>query len=146
VATLVGTFEHGLDEKGRLIVPAKLREALGETFIATLGLGRDPCVLLYPIAEWDRLVQRIDALPEFDDEAAEARRVLGAYAHECTMDAQGRTMIPAPLRTHAGLDGDVVIIGALRKAEVWARDRCGSALAQTLTPERLAEVRRKHAL
>ena len=146
MATLVGRFEHALDAKGRLIVPAKLRAALGETFIATIGLGRDSCVLLYPMDQWDKLVSRVSELPEFDDEAAEARRLLGAYANDCSIDSQGRVMLPQALRERVGINKEVVIIGTLSRAEVWPREEFERTLEQNLTQERLAEVRRKHVL
>ena len=117
-----GSVEHALDEKGRLIVPARFRERLGAGFVITIAQP-DPCLALYPSATWAELCNRLEAAPRKDDRFRRLVRHLFANTEEVACDSQGRLLIPAGLRTYAGIDRDVVSIGSLTRVEVWAKER-----------------------
>ncbi len=116
----MGTYEHGLDAKGRVIVPAKLRDDLGESFVVTLGL--DGCLFAYPQNEWEGFIDKLNKLPG-NKEGRKLLRHFLANAAPCEVDKQGRTLIPAKLREYAGLEKDVVFVGVLAKIEIWSRER-----------------------
>lgn len=117
---LMGEYEHTIDEKGRLIIPARFREELGLKFVVTRGLDR--CLFVYPLTEWARLVEeKLQALPLGKTEARAFVRTLMSGATECELDKQGRIMLPANLRSYAGLEKDVVVIGVSARAEIWAK-------------------------
>ena len=116
----MGTYEHGLDAKGRVIVPAKLREDLGESFVVTLGL--DGCLFAYPMDEWEGFIEQLKELPGTKD-ARKLQRHFMANAAPCEVDKQGRALIPAKLREHAALEKDIVFVGVLSKIEIWSRER-----------------------
>lgn len=116
----MGEYEHGLDEKGRIIVPTKFREALGEKFVLTLGT--DGCLFIYPTEEWEQFVEKLKGLPG-TKEARQMQRYFMAGAVECESDKQGRVMIPAKLREHAGITKDVVSVGVVNKIEIWSKER-----------------------
>ncbi len=115
---LMGTYSHSLDQKGRLIIPAKLREELGETFIITKNL--DNCLALYPNDEWARFIEKMDALPKISSEPARRlRRFYFGNSQQTETDKQGRILIPGPLRTFANLTKDVVLVGVEDHMEIW---------------------------
>lgn len=116
----MGEYNHGIDAKGRIIVPAKFREALGEEFVVTMGL--DGCLFLYPTKEWERFVADLKTLPG-SKEARQLQRYFMAGAAACELDRQGRILIPQKLREHAGLEKDIVFVGVMNKIEVWSRER-----------------------
>lgn len=116
----MGEYQHNLDDKGRLTIPAKFREALGESFVVTRGL--DHCLFLYPQAEWARLEEKLKALPLTQRDARAFVRFLLSGATECELDKQGRIPLPASLREHAQLERDAVIIGVGTRVEVWNRE------------------------
>ena len=113
---LGGCFAHNIDAKGRLILPAKLRDDLGETFVVTKGFG-DPCLFVYPQDEWKRIEDRIKQLPMA--KSKELQRFLFSSAAEVEPDKQGRILLPQDLRDYAHLDKDVYVIGASVRAEIW---------------------------
>ena len=119
----MGEYEHGLDEKGRIIVPTKFREALGEHFVLTLGT--DGCLFIYRMNEWEQFVEKLKSLPG-TKEARQMQRYFMAGAVECESDKQGRVMIPAKLREHAGITKDVVSVGVVNKIEIWSKERWSS--------------------
>ena len=116
----MGTYEHGLDAKGRVIVPAKLREDLGESFVVTLGL--DGCLFAYPMSEWEKFIDKLKELPG-TKEARMLQRHCPAKAAPCEVDKQGRTLLPAKLREYAGLEKEIVFVGVLSKIEIWSKKR-----------------------
>ncbi len=115
----MGTYEHGLDAKGRVIVPAKLREGLGESFVVTLGL--DGCLFAYPMEEWEGFIDKLKGLPG-NKEGRKLQRHFMANAALCEVDKQGRTLIPAKLREAAGLTKDIIFVGVLSKIEIWSKE------------------------
>lgn len=110
-----GTYQHNIDSKGRLFIPAKLREEMGSAFVITQGL--DGCLAVYPQSEWDKLEASIRALPRA--QARTMTRFFIATAFDAEVDAQGRVVLPANLRTFAGLQKEAVVIGVIDHAEIW---------------------------
>lgn len=117
-----GSVEHALDDKGRLIVPARFRERLGTGFILTIS-SSDPCLLLYPQPAWEQICARLESASTKDDRYRRFVRRLFAHTEEVACDAQGRLLIPGSLRSYAGIERDVTSIGSLTRVEVWARER-----------------------
>lgn len=116
----MGTFDHSIDTKGRVIVPAKFREALGDSFVVTLGL--DGCLFVYPEEEWQDFVKQLKELPG-SKEARKLQRYFMAGAAPCDVDKQGRVLIPVGLREKAGLEKDIVFVGVMSKIEIWSKER-----------------------
>lgn len=117
----MGEYNHTIDAKGRLIVPAKFREELGENFVATKGM--DGCLFVFPKDEWMKLEEKLRSLPLNNKDARKLSRFFLAGACECEIDKQGRILLPAVLREFAGLDKDVVLAGVLGRVEIWDKDR-----------------------
>ncbi len=113
----IGEYHHTLDAKGRMFVPSKFREELGETFIVTLGL--DNCLFAFSAEEFERLKLKLDALPISNKDARQFARFFFAGACECETDKQGRIMIPAKLRSYAQLEKDVTVVGVSTRLELW---------------------------
>lgn len=122
----MGEYQHSLDSKGRLIIPAKFREELGDSFIVTRGL--DHCLFVYPKSEWDILVQKLKSLPLTRSDARRFVRFLLSGAIECELDKQGRITLPASLREYAELEKEVVAIGVSNRVELWSKSRWESYL------------------
>lgn len=115
---LMGTYSHSLDPKGRLIIPARLREELGDDFIITKNL--DYCLAVYPKEAWERFIQKIEELPKISSEPARRlRRFYFGNSMTMEVDKQGRILIPAGLREYASLTKDVVLVGVDDHAEIW---------------------------
>ena len=117
----MGEYNHTIDAKGRLIIPAKFREALGEEFILTRGL--DGCLSIYPMDEWKSFEEKLKALPLTDKNAREFLRFFVAGATSCELDKQGRILVPSTLREFAGLEKEVVLTGNLTRIEVWSKEK-----------------------
>lgn len=130
---MVGKYRHSVDPKGRLFVPSKLRDELGDAFYVTLGL--DHCLSVYTEAGWQTILEKYETLP-----LAKARkmRFLFANAAKCEPDKQGRFLIPTELRDYAGLRQDVTFIGQGGHAELWDSEAYDLLEAEQLTPEALA--------
>lgn len=116
----MGQFEHSIDAKGRVIIPAKYREDLGDSFVVTRGL--DGCLYLYPQGEWSEFVAKLQSLPSNQNTRKIQRQFL-SKAMEVTLDKQGRILVPALLRASAGLEKEVVFVGMMNRIEVWDKDR-----------------------
>lgn len=116
----MGEYHHSIDTKGRIIVPSKLREELGEEFVVTLGL--DGCLFLYPQTEWQSFVSKLKNLPG-TKETRQIQRYFLAGAASCEVDKQGRVLIPAKLREKAQLEKDIVFVGVLSKVELWSEEK-----------------------
>ena len=132
---MVGKYRHTVDPKGRLFVPAKLREELGDSFYVTLGL--EHCLSVYTEAGWQAIVDKYNALPLSQ---ARKMRFLFANAAKCEPDKQGRFLIPAELREYAGLRDEVTFLGQAGHAEIWDSAAYDALEAETLTPEYMASV------
>ena len=118
---LIGEYEHSLDTKGRLIMPAKLREDMGEKFIVTKGL--DGCLFGFSKNEWQNFEEKLKTLPLTNKNARDFVRFFLSGATECEIDKQGRFLIASNLREYATLEKDVVIIGVGTRLEIWDREK-----------------------
>ncbi|UMZ73249.1 division/cell wall cluster transcriptional repressor MraZ [Natranaerofaba carboxydovora] len=116
----MGEYNHTIDNKGRIIVPAKFRKDLGESFVLTRGL--DSCIFIYPQSEWKQLEQKLKALPLTKGDARAFSRFFLSGATECALDNQGRIQIPENLRFHADLKKEVVVIGVSSRVEIWSKE------------------------
>ncbi len=118
---LLGEFNHSIDEKGRLIIPAKLRDDLGENFVICNGL--EGCLFVYSREEWNKFVTELEALPRMSKDARIYKRYFFGSASEGTFDKQGRVLVPPPLRKTANLEKDVVLVGVQDHVEIWDKAR-----------------------
>ncbi len=116
----IGEYQHTLDNKGRIIMPSKFREQLGEEFVMTKGL--DNCLFVYPKNEWAILEEKLKTLPLTNRDARAFVRFFFSGATECELDKQGRVLVPPNLREHSKLDKDVIVIGVSTRMEIWAKE------------------------
>ena len=119
MAMFMGQYEHSIDTKGRVIIPAKYREELGENFVVTRGL--DGCLFLYPQAEWQNFVEKLQKLPSNQNTRKMQRQFL-SKAMEVVLDKQGRILVPSLLREIAALKKDIVFVGMMNRVEVWDKE------------------------
>ena len=117
----MGEFQHSIDAKGRLIIPAKFREKLGENFVVTRGL--DGCLFGYPQDEWEKLEVKLNEMPLAKKDARLFVRFFYSAATECELDKQGHINIPQSLRQHANLEKSCVIVGVSNRIEIWDETR-----------------------
>ncbi|MFV9504912.1 MAG: division/cell wall cluster transcriptional repressor MraZ [Oscillochloridaceae bacterium umkhey_bin13] len=117
----LGEFEHTIDEKGRVAIPARYREALGERFVITKGF--EACIQAFPMPRWEETAAKINAMPLGSPEARNLRRLLFSAAAEVEFDRQGRILIPPSLREYAGLTEEVLITGMNTYFELWSGER-----------------------
>lgn len=117
----IGEYEHSVDAKGRLIMPAKLRDEIGEKFVVTKGL--DGCLFAYSQTEWLAFEEKLRTLPLTSKNARDFTRFFLSGAIECEIDKQGRFLITSNLRDFAGLEKDVVIIGVNTRIEIWSKEK-----------------------
>ncbi len=116
-----GEYSHSVDAKGRIIMPAKFREILGEEFVVTKGL--DGCLFVYSNSEWENIEKKFSEIPHATKEARRFSRFFFAGAADCEVDKQGRVLIPSNLREFADLGKEVVLVGVLNRIEIWSKDR-----------------------
>ncbi|MGY3749708.1 division/cell wall cluster transcriptional repressor MraZ [Vagococcus acidifermentans] len=124
----MGEFQHNIDAKGRLIVPAKFREGLGEKFVVTRGM--DGCLFGYPQSEWEIMEQKMKEMPISKKETRAFVRFFYSAATECEIDKQGRINIPPTLRNHAVLEKNCVVIGVSSRIEIWSAERWAAFSAE----------------
>ena len=117
----MGEYNHIIDAKGRLIIPARFRELLGEEFILTKGL--DGCLSIYPMDAWEAFETKLRALPLTNKNARTFTRFFVAGATNCELDRQGRILVPQTLREFAGLEKEVVLTGNLDRIEIWSKEK-----------------------
>jgi MraZ protein len=117
---LIGTYNHNLDAKGRVFMPAKLREGLGEHFIVTKGVGR--CLFVFSLEEWERFSEKLKNVPISNVAAQNFLRMFFANACECESDKQGRILIPQRLREYIAAEKEAVITGVMNRVEIWAKE------------------------
>ena len=115
----MGEFHHSIDNKGRLIVPVKFRENLGETFVITRGL--DQCLFGYPLSEWAAIEDKLKGLPLTKKDARAFTRFFFSGATESEIDKQGRINIPSTLLQYAKLEKECVILGVSSRIEIWSK-------------------------
>ena len=116
----MGEFQHNIDDKGRVIIPAKFRDELGPSFILTRGL--DKSLFVYPKEEWKQIEQKLKSLPFTRSDARKFTRFFFSGAVESELDKQGRIMIPGNLRSYAELVKESVFIGVSNRVEIWSKE------------------------
>lgn len=122
---LIGEYNHTIDAKGRLIIPSKYREELGEHFIVTKGF--DGCLFVYDDANWQKLLEKLQSLPFSNKDSRDLGRFFMGSAIDGEYDKQGRVLLSAALRKHAELEKDVVLVGLGNHIEIWNKERWDSA-------------------
>ena len=118
---LVGEFQHTIDNKGRVIMPAKFRDYLGDRFVITKGL--DNCLFVYPQEEWGVVVEKLRQLSFTKADARALSRFFFSGADEVEMDKQGRVLLAPNLREYAGLEREIMVIGVSSRVEIWDREK-----------------------
>ncbi len=130
-------YNHSIDSKGRMILPARFREELGEKFILSRGL--DECLTIYPVERWDSMVEKLRRLPSTKKAVRELRRFLIGQSTELECDRQGRVLIPANLQAYAKLEKDAKIIGVGDTIEIWNPKLHGNLAESSEDMSELAE-------
>jgi len=122
---LLGEYTHSIDEKGRAIIPAKLRNDLGDSFVICKGM--EGCLFMYSQVEWNKFVEELETLPRMNKDARLFKRYFFGSASEGSFDKQGRASIPPPLREVANLEKDIVLVGVQDRVEIWDKARWESS-------------------
>lgn len=117
---LYGGYDHTIDKKGRIAIPAKLRDAFGQSFMICRGIYGKNCICVYPTEQWEKLVEKIGNLPSA--KSSVVKRYLYEGAFEVEFDTQGRILIPQSLREFASLETDAHIIGVDTNLEIWNKE------------------------
>ena len=117
----MGRYNHTIDPKGRLSIPSKYREILGDEFVVSKGM--DGCLFVYANDYWNAFEQKLTSLPLINKEARQFARFFLAGAATVEVDKQGRILLPAALREFAGLEKDVVLVGVGSRVEIWSKDK-----------------------
>ena len=117
----MGEYNHSIDTKGRLIIPSRFREELGDEFVVTKGL--DGCLFVFDEPEWQAFEEKLRSLPMIDKEARQFTRFFLAGAASLEVDKQGRILLPGVLREFAGITKDAVLVGVGSRVEIWSKDR-----------------------
>ena len=117
----LGEYHHSLDEKGRITIPAKYREMLGENFVITRGI--EHCIYVYPLTTFEKITSKLETLPFTKSDARRFTRFFLSGASNCSFDKQGRIMIAAPLLSYSELKKDCVIVGSGDRLEIWNQEK-----------------------
>lgn len=121
ILMFMGEYHHSLDEKGRIIIPSRFREELGESFVLTRGL--ENCLFVYPLVEWNKIVERLKKLPFTKKDARNFTRFFLSGATIVELDKQGRINITSPLINYASLEKECVIVGVNDRIEIWSKEK-----------------------
>ena len=133
---LIGEYHHNLDEKGRLIIPSKFREDIGNEFVVTRGL--DGCLFVYGMNEWNNIVSKLKTLPFTKQDARTFNRFFLSGATVCYFDKQGRINLPSSLIDYANIKKECTIIGVNDRLEIWATDRFDNLINDNM--DKISEV------
>lgn len=133
-----GEYQHTVDSKGRVIIPSKFREGLGDKFIITKGL--DNCLFAYSNDEWKNIESKLRSLPFTDKDVRAFVRFFFAGATECEIDKQGRILIPINLREYGGFNKDIYVIGVSSRVEIWDKSKWDEYSGDdNISPDKIAE-------
>ena len=121
MSMFMGEFNHTIDAKGRLIIPSRFREELGQEFVMTKGL--DGCLFVYTKEEWHNIEEKFRGISMTSKDARKFSRFFFAGAAALELDKQGRILLPANLREYAGIDKEVVSVGVFSRVEIWSKER-----------------------
>lgn len=143
---LSGEYSHNLDAKGRVILPARLREEIGDSFYITRGF--EGCLAVYSSEEFEKLGAAISALPGNMKEVRKLQRIIITGAHQCEVDKQGRFVVPPTLREFASLEKELTIVGNGSHAEIWDSAKWNEYLygEDSMSLEEAAEALRAEGL
>lgn len=133
----IGEYQHAIDAKNRMIIPSKLREGLGNSFVITKGL--DGCLYAYPMEEWKKLEEKLKALPLTSKDARAFVRFFFSGAAEIEIDKQGRALVPQNLIEYAQILKDIVSIGVSTRIEIWSKEKWMDYNEQNIDFEAIAE-------
>lgn len=137
-----GANTLSLDDKGRLAIPARYRSVLSldceGKLVCTIDI-KQPCLLLYPVPEWQVIEQKLAQLSSMNPAERRLQRLLLGYADDCEMDKSGRVLIAPPLRQHAGLDKKLMLVGQLNKFEIWDADTWHEQVAEDIAAEQATD-------
>lgn len=133
----LGNFQHNVDKKGRVFIPSKFREELGDEFIICQDVSGKRCLCVYSGNEWEKFVQKLDTLP--NTKSSTVKRFLFANAFTVEFDAQGRILVPNALREYARLEDKADILGVNNKLEIWNTE-LWDAENESITPESIADI------
>lgn len=138
-----GVNPINLDAKGRMALPARYRESVREhsegRMVVTIDT-EDQCLLLYPQPEWDEIQAKIDALPSFNKAVRRIQRLLTGHATDLELDANGRMLLPGPLREYAGLDKKIILLGQGNKFEIWSESLWNSTRDEYLQADEDSDI------
>ncbi len=116
----LGEYEHNIDQKGRVAIPARLRDAFSKGLV--LSRGFEKCIVVYPLAEWNKVAEKLAALPMTQSKVRRINRSTFSSAFQQELDGQGRVLVPPQLREYAGINGDVVVVGVNNYLEIWSKE------------------------
>lgn len=116
----IGEYSHNLDQKGRLIIPSRFRDELHASFMLSRGL--DGCLTIYSLDQWYKIFEEIEKLPFTNKDKRNYVRVLTSNASECTLDNQGRILVPSNLASSVGIKKECVVVGANDHVEIWDKE------------------------
>lgn len=133
----MGESDHSLDSKGRLIIPSRFKDELGDKIIIAKSI--DHCLCIYDLAAWDEFVSRLNKLPSISDNARRLRRFFIGGSADVEIDRQGRALIPAKLREYAEINKDIVLTGVGSYIELWSREVLDKGEANTEDIKAIAE-------
>lgn len=133
----IGEYQHSIDAKGRVIVPAKFRDELGAKFILTRGL--DNCLFIFPQEEWQKFEEKLMNLPVASKDARAFVRYFFSSAVECEIDKQGRLTVPQNLKDHARIEKEIVTIGVMSRVEIWSKQEWENYGEENLGYDEIAE-------
>lgn len=139
----LGRFDHSLDAKNRLAMPARFRDELGSSLVVARGIDR--CISVYPLTVWLPLAERVSALSITDPDARLLRRMFFGQAADLSLDTQGRVLLPTDLVAYAGIERDAVIVGVGQSIEIWRPDRW-TELEAVMSDDGIAVAQRLSAL
>ena len=143
MAVFRGIHQVSVDAKGRISLPARLRDELAQYEDEGVVVTIDPaskCLLLYPLLEWEQIQEKLDKLPSFQPQARRLQRLLVGHATDLEVDKAGRILLPAPLREFAALDRKVTLLGQGKKLEIWSQDEWEAQRDDYLTQDSLNEL------
>ena len=138
-----GIHQVSVDAKGRMTLPARLRDELAQYEEEGVVVTIDPvsrCLLLYPLSEWELIQQKLDKLPTFQPQARRLQRLLVGHATDLEVDNAGRILLPAPLREFARLDKKLTILGQGKKLEIWSQEEWETQREDYLSQDALADL------
>ncbi|RUO33477.1 division/cell wall cluster transcriptional repressor MraZ [Aliidiomarina sanyensis] len=137
-----GANSISLDDKGRLAIPARYRNLLSldceGKLVCTIDI-KQPCLLLYPLPEWQVIEQKLATLSTMNPAERRLQRLLLGYADDCEMDKNGRVLIATPLRQHAGLTKKLMLVGQLNKFEIWDEEVWQQQVADDIAAEQAGD-------